>query len=254
MLKNKKIFALVILTLYTVCCIAVIAIVPNITSNLNIPSAIPLLVFVLLCNIGLAFAVKETPALKTNWNIQKIYFFPIGFLFWGLVLGVSFIIKFYFGSFSYTESLVKVSVKTLAITLVIVTWEELMFRGIILNYIQRFASDQFTAVSMGLLFTLAHLLNPEFNILVQGLNLLLAGYLLTILYLKYKNIWLPLGFHFANNIFSSVLIPLFGYQEIESNSLVENEGYLDSIFLFIVILLVNLHNLKSDKNITDSFH
>ena len=244
MLKNKKIYALVVLLIYTICCIAVIGIVPSITSNLNIPSAIPLLVFVLLCNIGLAFAFRERPALKTNWNIQKIYFFLIGFLFWVLVLGVSFIIKLYFGGFSYTESLVEVSVKSLAITLVIVAWEELMFRGIILNYAQRFASDQFIAVSMGLLFTLAHLLNPEFNILVQGVNLLLAGYLLTILYLKYKNIWLPLGFHFGNNIFGSVLVPLFGYQEMETNSLIENEGYLDSIFLIIIVILVNSLNRK----------
>lgn len=160
------------------------------------------------------------------------------------LLALSFIIKLSFGGYYSTENIAEISIKSLAITLVIVTWEELMFRGIILNYVQRFASNQFIALSMGLLFTAAHLLNPEFNILVHGPNLLLAGYLLTILYLKYKNIWLPLGFHFANNIFSSVLIPFLGYQESETNSILSNEGYLDSVFLILTVLLVNSSKRK----------
>lgn len=64
---------------------------------------------------------------------------------------------------------------------------------------------------------IAHLLNPEFDFLRQAPNLFFAGYLLSFLYLKFNNIWLPLGFHFANNISNDIFEQLSGLK-IDNNS------------------------------------
>lgn len=220
--------------------------IPKVFSFLNINSSVILCVFFLTLNISLAFFFKQISALKEHWSVFKLHQFFIGFLFWLLILSIVYCIKLYLGDYDLISESNKTPIwKGLMLTLMIVAWEELMFRGIILNFLLKFSSKVYLAFISGLLFMLIHLLNPDINILVQGLNLFFAGFLLTILYLKFKNIWLPLGFHFANNIFTSTIELITGYK-LEANGLfLSNEGFLDTIFLALTCFIV--YRLKLDN-------
>lgn len=164
-----------------------------------------------------------------------------------LILNAGYLIKMYIDgqSFSLSEEYTKVLISGIGMTFIIVTWEELIFRGVILNYVQKFSSDIRISFINGLLFTLIHLFNPEFNIVAQGLNLFFAGFLLTFLYLKFKNIWLPIGVLFANNVFYSKVGLLYNYIPDKQNPFISNEGYMDILILIGIIIII--YFLKPEK-------
>jgi hypothetical protein len=80
--------------------------------------------------------------------------------------------------------------------------EEILTRGFLLGVIaHRFGNYWALAVS-SLLFSLLHFFNPDFNWLA-GLNILLAGLALGLLYIKYQNLWVCTGFHWGWNFMQS---------------------------------------------------
>lgn len=237
--KKGNVFSLLILALYICVSVAFMVFIPNLFSFLNIHSSIVLLFFFLMLNISLAFFFKLIPTLKEHWSVLKLHHFFLGFFSWLLILSIAYCIKLYLGGYDLIFEKDKASIwMGLGLTIIIVAWEELMFRGVILNFLQKFSSKIYLSFISGLLFMLIHLLNPEINILVQGLNLFFAGFLLSILYLKFKNIWLPLGFHFANNVFNSRIELVTGYKLDMSDVFLSNEGYLDTFFLALTCFIV----------------
>lgn len=242
---KNGVVSFLILAVYICANVAFMVFIPKIFSFLNIKSSAILCSFFVVLNVSLAYFFKQIPALKEHWSILKLHQFFIGFFSWVLILGITYCIKLYLGGYDLISENEKAPIWSgLGLTLIIVAWEELMFRGIILNFLLKFSSKVYLSFISGLLFMLIHLLNPEINILVQGLNLFCAGFLLTILYLKFKNIWLPLGFHFANNIFYSKIELITGYKLETSNILLSNEGYLDTFFLALTCFIV--YRLKSN--------
>ncbi|MDN3077081.1 CPBP family intramembrane metalloprotease [Enterococcus faecalis] len=91
--------------------------------------------------------------------------------------------------------------------------EELVFRGIILGYLQRSFSKQFAVIISALLFGLVH-----FD-WAQSIHTFIAGIIYGIVYLKYKSIFIPIFIHSITNFlvnvsvhqFSSILIVLLSY-------------------------------------------
>lgn len=244
---KANVFSFLILAVYVCANVAFMVFIPKLFSFLNINSSVILFFFFLILNVSLAFFFKIIPTLKEHWSVLKLHQFFLGFFSWLLILSIAYCIKLYLGGYDLVSENDRLSIWSgLGLTLMIVAWEELMFRGIILNFLLKFSSKIYLSFISGLLFMLIHLLNPEINILVQGLNLFCAGFLLTILYLKFKNIWLPLGFHFANNIFSSRIELVTGYKLEESSMLLSNEGYLDTFFLALTCLIVYRLKLKTD--------
>ncbi|MBL4755636.1 MAG: CPBP family intramembrane metalloprotease [Flavobacteriales bacterium] len=114
----------------------------------------------------------------------------------------------------------------------VVGWEELWFRGLFLNYCNKYLSAINLSLTMGLLFMLIHLLNPDINLIKTGPTLFLAGATLTLLYFYFKNIWLPIGLHFGNNYFGSLV-----ETNIDDHLFFGNEGYLNAIILGGLFLL-----------------
>ncbi|MBZ0098137.1 MAG: CPBP family intramembrane metalloprotease, partial [Taibaiella sp.] len=123
------------------------------------------------------------------------------------------------------------SINAIVITLVIVGWEELWFRGIFLNYCERHLSPLALSVIMGALFVLVHMLNPEIDLLKKGPALFGAGALLTILYLYYRSIWVPLGVHFGNNYFSGMV-----KTPVDNHPFFGGDGYCSAIILLLIFL------------------
>jgi membrane protease YdiL (CAAX protease family) len=101
----------------------------------------------------------------------------------------------------------------LAFLLLAAAFEELMFRG----YAWQRLADALGAVSAtvisSLLFGLAHAANPRATLLSIG-NTVLAGVLMCVARARSRALWMPLGLHFAWNLFLGIVFryPVSGYR------------------------------------------
>jgi membrane protease YdiL (CAAX protease family) len=94
-------------------------------------------------------------------------------------------------------------------TLLISIFEESIFRGFLSQTIYISIPNVLVTCIIGSsLFLLFHL-----NTVIQGdnpmlylINIFTGGILLNYLFFIYKSIWVPIGYHFVNNLFSKVII------------------------------------------------
>ena len=127
-------------------------------------------------------------------------------------------------------------------------FEELTFRG----YVLRKLLERFSAVISlsfcSLIFSLLHCFNDDVTF-ISIVNIFLAGFLLGILFIKTKNIWLATGFHFLWNYAQSILgfsvsgekFPSILYLRFEDINLF-NGGYFgfEGSYVCTIILLLAL--------------
>jgi membrane protease YdiL (CAAX protease family) len=84
-------------------------------------------------------------------------------------------------------------------------FEEIMFRGYILQNLREWPGTILAVVISSILFSLLHGLNPNFN-LFAALNIALAGAAYCYAYLITDNLWLPIAFHFSWNFFQGPVL------------------------------------------------
>lgn len=199
---------------------------------LNI-SIIVFLTFLFL-NLTYLYIFKLEKELKEFWTLRKIPFLLFGILGGTLIALSPTIIGVITGQLNSSEITFNydISISSIALTFIIISWEELWFRGLFLNYCHRHLSAINLSLTIGLLFMLIHILNPKIDLLKTGPALFFAGALLTILYFYYKTIWLPVGLHFGNNFIGSIL-----KTTNETDILFGNEGYIGTIVLAGLFLL-----------------
>jgi hypothetical protein len=121
--------------------------------------------------------------------------------------------------------------------------EELLFRGWLLQAVGRLTSNfALRAIVPALVFTLAHLANPElsYGALLAAANYALAGLYLSLLALRGQGLELPLGVHLATNIFV-ILVSRPAISAVQTPALfVEQEPAL-AFSLFGTAFLFALH-------------
>jgi membrane protease YdiL (CAAX protease family) len=125
------------------------------------------------------------------------------------VLGAATLILRFTGHLKWTDILFngKALVIALGNLLLVAFYEEIIFRGYILNnLLESFNKWAALGISAGL-FTLFHLGNPGFDFL-SVLNIFAIGILLGLYYVYTRNLWFPICFHFAWNFFEG---PVLGY-------------------------------------------
>lgn len=91
---------------------------------------------------------------------------------------------------------------------IVALYEEIVFRGYILNNLLSSVGKWPALVISALLFALAHAANPGYSILA-AVNIFLAGVLLGINYIYTKNLWFAILLHFSWNFFQG---PVLGYE------------------------------------------
>ena len=125
------------------------------------------------------------------------------------MLGLATLILRVTGHLKWTDILFddKTLLVALGDLLLVAFYEEIIFRGYILNNLLE-SFNKWTALGISAaLFTLFHLGNPGFDFL-SVLNLLAIGTLLGLNYLYTRNLWFSICFHFAWNFFEG---PVLGY-------------------------------------------
>jgi len=91
---------------------------------------------------------------------------------------------------------------------IVAFYEEIVFRGYILNNLLESINKWAALIISALVFTLAHIANPSIG-LVGAVNILLAGILLGLNYIYTRNLWFSIMLHFTWNFFQG---PLLGYE------------------------------------------
>jgi membrane protease YdiL (CAAX protease family) len=196
-------------------------------------SVVLLLAFAFL-NVGESYLFRLKNELRQFWGIKKI-----ALLFPALAAGIAIALSpAVAGTLLHGVAANEISLNTdisawsVMLTLVIVGWEELWFRGLFLNYCQRHVPVITLSLTMGFLFMSVHALNPEMHFWQTGPSLFFAGALLTILYFYYRTIWVPVGLHMGNNITGSIV-------EVKNNTgfWFGEEGYISAAVLAILFFI-----------------
>lgn len=104
-------------------------------------------------------------------------------------------------------------------------YEELLFRGYVLQTLIRGGGLAFGVVTSAALFTAVHF--PEMHNL---LSLWLMGVALAIITLKTRSLWMPIGLHFGWNV-AAHMFP----QQIENSPVIYVTGFLTLIVLLVVL-------------------
>lgn len=135
--------------------------------------------------------------------------------------------------------------------------EEVVFRSFLIPMIRQHLGTLEALVISSLLFAFVHLMNP--NVSWPGMiNLILGGLLMGILFLKYKNIWAPTGFHASWNFVQSAFLgfPVSGHDTYSLVDLQETGndyitggafGYEGSVISITILILIIIYFLKTDK-------
>jgi len=76
--------------------------------------------------------------------------------------------------------------------------EEILFRGVVYRIVERAMGTSVALLVSALLFGLAHLVNPDFT-LFSALIVAIGGLMLGLAYAATRNLWFPIGIHFAWN-------------------------------------------------------
>lgn len=97
-----------------------------------------------------------------------------------------------------TLALLGALTKALLLFFVAALMEELLLRGYIFQAFIEGSRVWIALILLSLLFSVAHLNNPDSTI-PSSLNIFLAGVLLSVCYLKTRSLWLPTGLHLGWN-------------------------------------------------------
>ncbi len=95
--------------------------------------------------------------------------------------------------------------------------EEVVFRGIIFQALVDKIGGVYATLILSALFALVHIMNPGMTLIAFS-NVLLAGVLFSVIYLKTKSLWLPIFFHFFWNYSTAAILdtPVSGTSFFES--------------------------------------
>ncbi len=188
------------------------------------PQWLSLFIMFGFANIAFAKYLKLSHRLKSVWSARKAVHFPVGMLI-GVIPAMA-VITLTGDATILAWSGITISAASVAVTLMIVTWEELWFRGIILDYAASKYSPIGSAIVFAAIFCALHVFNPNLDLLAAAPDLLLGGYALAMSYFVFNSIWAPIGMHFGNNLLEGALLQL-DYRPLQAQPFL----YISSIAL-----------------------
>jgi len=133
-----------------------------------------------------------------------------GFLLALSILGIGSIILYFSKHLQWTDIIFsgRDLFIELGMLLIVAFYEEMVFRGYILNNLMESFNKWIALIISAILFTLFHIDNPSINA-IPFVNIFLAGILLGINYVYTRNLWFAILFHFGWNFFQG---PVLGYK------------------------------------------
>ena len=125
-------------------------------------------------------------------------------------------------------------------TMLVVSWEEMWFRGLPINYMAKRLPALAVCAFASSIFVLMHGLNPSIVLWRAAPGLFLGGMCLSLSFFAFQSIWFPLGLHFAWNQFGDSLPLLFGVEFPDNRFWGENGIVPNFILLAFAAALINI--------------
>jgi membrane protease YdiL (CAAX protease family) len=191
-----------------------------------------------------------------NFDLSQIFIgFGIGFMIIGIFVLFQIILKttiFSWQGFTFNMIIPFIMYILVAFN------EELLFRSLLFGHLVKKMEVKSAIVLCSLIFALVHLGNDNINWL-GFINISLFGVLMSLFYIKYKSLSIPIGAHFAWNFFQGSIFgyAVSGYKEnsLLSADITKYAAYLNggnfgaegSLLLFIITLVFIFYVLFSDK-------
>ena len=154
-----------------------------------------------------------------------------GFLLSGLMVGLTFLALLSFGWIKFqgltwpqnqSVAFMQLTLLFLGVGATVGWWEELVFRGYLLQNLQDGLGLKWAIGISCMLYGMIHLLNPNANLL-SGLLIAAIGFLRIFGWLRTRQLWLSMGMHAGWNFFQG---PIFGFAVSgrESFTLLQHES------------------------------
>ena len=136
-----------------------------------------------------------------------------GFLIFSLVVGIAALLDVYnIVGPGGTEQVVP---SLIAIAIMPGFMEELLFRGILFRFLEKFGGSWFALALTSALFGLAHIFNDNATALSSFAIAIEAGVLLGGAYMLTRSLWMPIGLHAAWNFTQGAIydVPVSGFDQ-----------------------------------------
>jgi len=153
--------------------------------------------------------------LRPNTIYEISFGLILGFIMITFVVVVNLTLGYYKYEFTLNQVYPQI-LKALSLFLLVAFFEEILFRGYPFQRLIDGTNPIIATLIFSLVFSLAHLQNPNVN-LIALLNIFLAGVWLSTSYIKTRSLWLPISLHFSWNFFQGYFysLPVSGSSLIE---------------------------------------
>ena len=177
------------------------------------------------------------------------------FILVGLLMGYEYKIHENFYTFNY---------KTLLFfsfyIFIMAYLEEILFRGILFQTIRERFGDIIAIALLSVFFSIAHYNNP--NISNMGLvNIIVAGIMLSVLYITTESLWLPISVHFFWNLNQQLFLgsnvsgKIFDYELFQLTAINNNSNWLfggqfgieEGLLTTILLTILTIISFKINK-------
>lgn len=131
----------------------------------------------------------------------------VGLLLAIVLLGIGSLILYFSGHLRWVDASGSGKDFFVAIIfmLIVAVSEEMVFRGYLLNNLLESFNKRTALIASALLFTVAHVFNPDLTPLAL-VNLFLGGILLGINFIYTRTLWFAIGFHFGWNFLQGYIL------------------------------------------------
>jgi Predicted metal-dependent membrane protease len=156
----------------------------------------------------------------------------------------------------YSFNLVIISIFSVLIRAVFASvCEEVFFRGVLLNYLNKYRGKLFGITVSSLIFALPHI--TRYSNLNEILSVLIMGIVLGYIYIETKSLYMPIGLHFATDFFTSIVgteseagLFILGINSRFGSAGLSRSILIISSFLYLILLvtfaLVNKRKKSSE--------
>ncbi len=205
--------------------------------------------------------------IKGWFSLQKVNELVIGLLLGAITISTVFFLLLLTENanvVSYQPHFTPDALKYLLIFTLVGFSEELFYRGFIITSLRTFKNRFFVIMFSGIIFSLAHIFNNEFN-LMSFLNIMLIGIVFAYMFTKTKSLWMPTGFHILWNYFQGNVYG-FNVSGLGIQGIFTTEYKTDNIFnggafgpegglvvtlVTLITMLVLKWYLTKTKNVSD---
>lgn len=185
---------------------------------------------------------ERTSCEENNFKVKNKYLAIVFFM----IIGFRFFYQYSIGSLTNNlemNPVVKQAFEELAanplimmifVCVVAPIFEEVIFRGIVLNGLSKNINPKLAVTISAFLFACIH------GNLIQGINTFFLGIILGMIYIKTKSIYMSIFGHFVNNSFGVIIS---GYME---NTIASNNYMLQIIITFVglIMMIISYFYLK----------